>query len=53
MIFNETLRPEYRMWLKMCHCVCSLPRRKMLNVVKGKVWNYLLTKKDEQWDDRL
>ena len=30
----------------------SLPRRKVLHRVKGKVWNYLLTKKENEWEDK-
>ena len=30
----------------------SLPRRRVLHRVKGKVWNYLLTKQEKEWDDK-
>ena len=32
--------------------VCSLPRRRVLHRVKGKVWNYLLSKQEKEWDDK-
>ena len=31
--------------------VHSLPRRKILHRVKGKVWNYLLTKQEAEYEE--
>lgn len=39
--------------LVVCLAAGSLPRRQVLHRVKGKVWNYLLTKKEKEWESQL